>query len=134
MFWDVCKADQIKNQAVAEYIVQWLWASGPANAFPWIHGVLKKYFNYAMPANTYVISNETVSRINSVNQSKLFDALHKENVIYLKGVVSNSPAKAKYLTGWLRRATEFYTGGQVYLAGTGGGVVGGLLALFFWAI
>ena len=72
-FWNQQHGNDIKDQRVANVIVDWSWGSGYYAAM-WVHKTLKSSFNIPTPKNTKTITLDTVKTINKLNQDKLYNA------------------------------------------------------------
>lgn len=98
-YWNKWKADSIKNQSIANLVVDWYWGSGKYGIiFPQrILGV----------KDDGIVGSKTISAINDYpNQRELFDKLwnrRKQHFIDL----SNKAGQAKFLKGWLNRLNDF---------------------------
>ncbi|MFL0091439.1 glycoside hydrolase family 108 protein [Tenacibaculum maritimum] len=73
-FWDKAKADNINNQAVAETIVDHAINAGVGAAGKIVQETLNKYFGKNLKVDRS-IGNITVTAINSIDPSKLFEKL-----------------------------------------------------------
>ncbi len=109
LYWDKIKADQIKTQEVANIIADHGVNAGTGSAGKIVQRALNQYFNKNLMVDG-AIGNLTVSAINSVNQSKLFDAILQKREQFYKRL--NQP---QFLQGWLNRLRPFYEDG-IYLA------------------
>ena len=95
-FWDKWKADQIKNQKVAEILVDWLWASGK-----W--GMIKPQQLLGMKADG-IVGKQTLAAVNGYpNQRQLFDAIKNARKAYIDKVIKNDPRQIAHKVGWLNR-------------------------------
>lgn len=95
-FWDKWKADQIKNQKVAEILVDWLWNSGK-----W--GIIKPQQLLGVKADG-IVGAKTLAAVNNYpNQRKLFESLKKARKAYIDKVIKNDPSQIVNKKGWLNR-------------------------------
>ena len=114
MYWDKWHADDINSQKVANILVDWVWASG-------IHGIKKPQALLGVKADG-IVGNKTLSAVNFADPDQLFEAIFKERVKFINGIVSRSVAayekkigrksttaerkkytKQRFLAGWLNR-------------------------------
>lgn len=95
MYWDRCKADQITNQAVAEIIVDWLWASGGT--------AIRQTQQLLGCTPDGIVGPKTLSAINAQPPAELFNRLHAARVQFCKNIVARRPSQSKWLRGWLNR-------------------------------
>ena len=96
MFWDKWRADDIHSQKVANILVDWALASG-------IHGIKKPQELLGVVADG-IVGNKTLSAVNFADPDQLFEAIFKERVKFINGVVSRSVAAYEKKIG--RKATE----------------------------
>ena len=96
MYWDKWHADDIYSQKVANILVDWVWASG-------IHGIKKPQALLGVKADG-IVGNKTLSAVNFADPDQLFEAIFKERVKFINGVVSRSVAAYEKKIG--RKATE----------------------------
>ena len=95
-FWDKWKADQIKNQKVAEILVDWLWNSGK-----W--GIIKPQQLLGVKADG-IVGAKTLAAVNNYpNQRKLFESLKNARKAYIDKVIKNDPSQIVNKKGWLNR-------------------------------
>ena len=95
-FWDKWKADQIKNQKVAEILVDWLWASGK-----W--GIIKPQQLLGVKADG-IVGKQTLAAVNNYpNQRQLFDAIKSARKAYIDKVIKNDPRQIAHKVGWYNR-------------------------------
>lgn len=95
-FWDKWKADQIKNQKVAEILVDWLWNSGK-----W--GIIKPQQLLGVNADG-IVGAKTLAAVNNYpNQRKLFESLKNARKAYIDKVIKNDPSQIVNKKGWLNR-------------------------------
>lgn len=95
-FWDKWKADQIKNQKVAEILVDWLWASGK-----W--GIIKPQQLLGVKADG-IVGKQTLAAVNGYpNQRQLFDIIKNARKAFIDKVIKNDPRQIAHKKGWLNR-------------------------------
>lgn len=98
-YWDKWKADNIKSQSIAEFVVDWLWNSG-------IHGIKKPQEVLGLTADG-VVGNITLARINDADQKQLFEALKAKRIQFIENIVKNNPSQKVFLNGWMNRINDF---------------------------
>lgn len=101
MYWDVCKADRIESQSVANAIVDWAWHSGTATAVKEVQKEL------GVKADG-VIGNVTLAAINSHSPLPLFGKIQQARKTYLERICITRPANNKFIAGWLNRVNDLY--------------------------
>ena len=99
-FWDRWKADDIDNQAIANLLVDWLWASG-------VYGI--KYPQEVLGVKTDgIVGLKTLAAINYYpNKKELFDKLWNRRKKHFEDIVRYRPQSKVFLKGWLRRLSDF---------------------------
>lgn len=100
-YWDRWKADQIKNQSVANILVDWVWASG-ANGIK----IPQRVLGVTVDG---VVGTKTIAALNAQNPKELFDKIMKERIAFIDRICTSRPANKKFKKGWLNRlnAIEF---------------------------
>jgi lysozyme family protein len=98
MFWDKWKADEIKNQSIANLLVDWVWGSGT-------YGI--KYPQQVLGVVVDgIVGKKTIAAINNYpNQKELFQKLWNRRKKHFEDL-AKSPSKAKFLKGWLNRLND----------------------------
>lgn len=95
-YWDRWKADSIKNQSIANILVDWVWASGK-------HGIVRPQAVLGVVADG-IVGNKTLEAINSYpDQQKLFDLIKADRIQFIKEIVDKRPANKRFEKGWLNR-------------------------------
>lgn len=95
-FWDKWKADEIKNQSVAEILVDWIWASGK-----W--GIIKPQQLLGVKADG-IVGKQTLAAVNGYpNQRQLFEALKNARKAYINKLIKADPSQIVNKKGWLNR-------------------------------
>lgn len=95
-YWDRWKADSIKNQSIANILVDWVWASGK-------HGIVRPQAILGVVADG-IVGNKTLEAVNSYqDQQKLFDLIKADRIQFIKEIVDKRPANKRFEKGWLNR-------------------------------
>ena len=97
-FWDRWKADEIKNQSIAELLVDWVWTSG-------VWGI--KFPQRVLGVNDDgIVGPKTLAAINGYeDQEELFNKLWNRRKKHFQDIAKGG--KAKFLGGWLNRLNDF---------------------------
>jgi lysozyme family protein len=97
-FWDRWKADEIKNQSIAELVVDWCWTSG-------VWGI-KLPQRVLGVKDDGVVGPKTLAAINNYeDQEELFNKLWNRRKKHFQDIAKGG--KAKFLGGWLNRLNDF---------------------------
>ena len=99
-YWNRWKADDIKNQSIANLLVDWLWVSGA-----W--GI--KYPQRVLGVvDDGIVGAKTIAAINNYkNQEQLFNKLWAKRKAHFEGIVAANPSQKVFLKGWLNRLNAF---------------------------
>ena len=97
-FWDRWKADDIKNQSIAELLVDWCWTSG-------VWGI--KFPQRVLGVkDDGIVGPKTLAAINDYeDQEELFNKLWNRRKKHFQDIAKGG--KAKFLGGWLNRLNDF---------------------------
>lgn len=98
-YWDKACADSIKNQSVAELIVDFCVNSGV--------GMLKKIQSLVGVTADGIIGPKSLAAINGAPQMLLFNAIMAERRSKYYEIVANNYSQKVNLNGWLNRLKNF---------------------------
>jgi lysozyme family protein len=101
IFWDYFKADQIRNQSIAELIVDWGYNSGRTTVARRIQRIL------GLPLDG-LVGPQTLKAINQVNQEKFFNAIKKDRKDFIDYLVRIDPEQKIFYQGWMNRINKFF--------------------------
>lgn len=97
-YWDKWKADEIKNQSVANLIVDWLWGSG-------VNGIKIPQRLLGVPADG-IVGMKTINALNSANQRNIYNKVWQARKEFYYNIVSKNPSQKKWLKGWVNRLND----------------------------
>lgn len=99
MYWDKWKADEIKNQSIANLLVDWVWTSG-------VWGI--KFPQRVLGVqDDGIVGPKTLSAINNYpNQKELWQKLWNRRKKHFESIAASRPGNAKFLKGWLNRLND----------------------------
>lgn len=94
-YWDRWQADKVKNQSVANILVDWVWASGA-------HGIKipQKVLGVTVDG---VVGTKTITALNARDPRELFDQIMKERIAFIDRICTSRPANMRFKKGWLNR-------------------------------
>lgn len=95
-YWDKWKADDIENQSIADIVVDWAWASGTVTSIKQVQKILGV-------AVDGIVGNDTLTAINTADQSSLFDKIRSRRIEFVENIVKRDPSQARFLKGWKNR-------------------------------
>lgn len=100
-FWNKCKGDDIKNQSVAELLVDFAYMSGVRTAVKAIQKIVGS-------TQDGVMGPITIGMINRSNQMLLFYKLWTYRHDYFYKIVERRPVSGKFLNGWIKRLSSYH--------------------------
>lgn len=95
-YWDRWQADKIKDQRVANILVDWVWGSGK-------HGIVIPQRLLGVTPDG-IVGAKTLAAVNNANPDTLFEGLFKARYDFLLGITESSVAAYEKKLG--RKATE----------------------------
>jgi lysozyme family protein len=104
-FWDKWRADDIHNQVIAEFLVDWIFTS-------WMPGfkkpqeILVDVFGFVLMVDG-VVGPLTVRAINLADPVLLFFKLKESRLNFMHAIVKNDPSQKANLNGWINRVNSF---------------------------
>lgn len=97
-YWDRWQADRIINQAVANILVDWVWASG-------VHGI-KIPQRILGVTEDGIVGEKTIAALNAQNPAGLFAKIHAERIKFVDDIVRRNPTQARFIKGWKNRIND----------------------------
>ena len=94
-YWSRCRADEIKDQSIANLLVDWLWISGTP-AVTLTQALLGVKADGIMGKNT-------LAALNRQNPEAFFSRLKARRKLYYERLVKSKPSQRRFLNGWLNR-------------------------------
>ena len=95
LYWDRWKADEIKNQAVANILVDWVWASGSL-------GIKRPQRLLGVTADG-VVGSKTIAELNAKDPAELFRMIKADRLKFIDEICEKRPANNRFKKGWLNR-------------------------------
>ena len=94
-YWDRWKADEIKSQAVANILVDWVWASGS-------HGIKRPQRLLGVKADG-IVGRQTIAAVNAMDAATLFKMIKGDRAKFIDEICKARPKNEKYRKGWMNR-------------------------------
>lgn len=94
-YWDKWKADEIKDQNVANMLVDWTWCSGAYGI-----KIPQRVLGVSVDG---VVGGKTIAAVNAKDGKALFKALKEERIAYIDRICQTRPQNKKFRNGWLNR-------------------------------
>lgn len=98
-YWNKWRADEIKNQSVANILVDWYWGSGK-----WGIIIPQRILGVSQDG---IVGAKTIAALNAVNQKQFFTQVYTAREKFLRDIVKNNPSQQRFLKGWLNRLKDF---------------------------
>jgi lysozyme family protein len=100
LYWDKWQADKLSSQAIANLLVDWVWASGA-----W--GI--KYPQQVLGvAPDGVVGAVTLAAVNGyADQQELFRQLWQRRLQHFEDIARRDASQRVFLKGWLNRLNDF---------------------------
>lgn len=95
LYWDRWKADEIKNQSVANILVDWVWASG-------VHGIKRPQTILGVVPDG-IVGKKTIAALNAAYPDRLFEAIKTDRAKFIDEICKARPKNEKYRKGWMNR-------------------------------
>lgn len=108
-YWNRWKADSIKDQSIANILVDWVWSSGTP-------GVTLVQAMLGVTADG-IVGKQTLAALNAQNPSQFFARIKVRRKQYISGIIAKHPSQKVFEKGWLRRLEAINYG---YLIANGG--------------
>lgn len=96
-YWDRWKGDQIKDQAIANTLVDWVWGSG-------VHGIKKPQELLGVTADG-VVGPKTIEAVNNA-PADFLQRLYERRYKFLNDIVKNNPSQKRFIKGWTNRMDD----------------------------
>jgi lysozyme family protein len=97
-YWGRCEANAIRNQSVAEMLVDWTWLSGP-QAIRFAQTLL-----HVVPDGQ--VGSITLQAINAINVPELFERLRIARLRHFQRIVQRHPSQGRFINGWRKRVNS----------------------------
>ncbi len=94
-YWDRWKADSIKNQSIANILVDWVWASGA-------HGIKIPQQILGVLVDG-AVGPKTIAALNARDPKDLFAQLKQARINFIDDICRKRAANNKFRKGWLNR-------------------------------
>jgi lysozyme family protein len=98
-YWDRWRADSIKNQSVAESLVEWVWGSGK-----WGVVIPQRLLGVTEDG---IVGMQTISALNAANQKWFHEKLRLAKLQFIADLIKRDPRQEKFKNGWVRRINEY---------------------------
>lgn len=101
-YWDICKADQIEDQKLAELIVDWCVNSGTAR--------IRNVQSILEVRPDGCVGPVTLAAINGGDTAELYRRIMAARIGWFERIVRNDPRQMVNLRGWMNRLRRLEDG------------------------
>lgn len=98
-YWDLWRADKIKDQNVANILVDWVYNSG-------VPGIKIPQKLLGVPADGEV-GPQTLKALNAQDPISFHQAVFAARKKFYEDIVKNKPSQKKWIKGWMNRLNDF---------------------------
>ena len=94
-YWNRWKADGIKDQSIANILVDWVWISGTP-------GITLVQAMLGVTADG-IVGSRTLKALNSQPPKQFFERIKARRKQYIARIIAKHPSQKVFEKGWLRR-------------------------------
>lgn len=98
-YWDRWKADQIKDQQVADLLVDWVFHSGA-----WGIKIPQSILGVKVDG---IVGPETIAAVNRQDPKEFHQKVWDRRKLYLENIVRANPVQKRFINGWLNRLNDY---------------------------
>lgn len=97
-FWDPCKADNIKNQSIAQMLVDWRWVNG--------NQAVRDAQTVLSCVADGIVGPKTLAALNAPDSLSVFNRLKNARLRAYERIVQRSPSQMRFYNGWVNRTNS----------------------------
>ena len=97
-YWNRWKADEIKNQSVANILVDWVWASGS-------YGI-KIPQSLLLVQCDGIVGMLTLQTLNQTNAREFFQVIKEARLKFIDDICRKDPSQEVFRKGWTNRIND----------------------------
>jgi len=98
-YWDRWRADEIRNQSIAEILVDWVWCSGK-----WGIVIPQRFLGVK---DDGIVGPITLKIVNAIHQKVFFDGIVFERTRFIEGIIARDPSQKRFYKGWMNRLNDY---------------------------
>jgi len=98
-YWDRWQAGKIKNQAVADMLVDWVWSSGK-----WGIIIPQRLLKVA---DDGVVGPVTLARVNRADPGEFLIRVYNARLAFIRKIIRDDPTQKRFEKGWINRLNDF---------------------------
>ena len=97
-YWDRWRGDDIRDQKLANMLVDWLWCSGK-----W--GIIIPQRLLQVPPDG-IAGSQTLSALNKADPEKLLIKVYNARLAFIRDLVRKDPSRKRFERGWIKRVNS----------------------------
>jgi lysozyme family protein len=109
-YWDRWLADNIKSQAVANILVDWVWCSGK-----WGIVIPQRLLGLKEDGIVGYLTLEALNETILENETKFIEQLYTARKDYILDIINHNPSLATFKKGWFNRLEDLKKTNLKYL-------------------
>lgn len=98
-YWAPWRANDIKNQSIANMVVDWAWASGTRTSIKQVQRILGV-------KEDGIVGRKTLAALNGYSQHDLFKKIKWARYDFIESIVARDPSQAVFRKGWINRIND----------------------------
>lgn len=98
-YWDRWNADEIENQSIAEFLVDFTYHSG-------VYGITIPQ-GILMVKQDGIVGEKTLKALSKVDKEWFFNEVLRQREDFLRRIVRRNPSQKVFLNGWMNRLKKF---------------------------
>jgi len=98
-YWDRWKTDEIRDQKLAEMLVDWTWCSGR-----WGIVIPQRLL---LVTDDGIVGGNTLSAVNAADPGKFLIQVYNARLAFIRDIVSRDFRQQKFARGWVKRVSGF---------------------------
>lgn len=101
-YWNRWRADEIKDQSLANILVDWVWGSGK-------YGITIPQKLLGVTADG-IVGQKTIKALNDVYAPIFFEQIRKRRLSFIDNIILKDPSQKRFEAGWYRRVNAINYG------------------------
>lgn len=94
-YWNRWHGNEIKDQSLANTLVDWLWGSGK-------YAITIPQTMLGLKADG-IVGPKTIEALNSVYAPHFFDRIRMRRLSFIDSIIKKTPSQKRFQAGWYRR-------------------------------
>lgn len=98
-YWNRWRADEIKSQAVADMLVDWVWASGKWGI------IIPQRLLCVEPDG--IVGPVTIAKVNATQPDDFLMKIFNARLAFIHDIIRNDPSQKRFEKGWINRLRDY---------------------------